>query len=349
MKIALDAMGGDHAPGALVEGALLAARHCGAELVLVGNQEILRQTLKDAGDTPIRIVHARDVVGDDESGPVAVRRKREASLSVAMRLLAEGSVDAVVSAGNSSAVVAAAKHFVGMVHGLRRPAMAAPVPMLDGRVLLVDAGAHAEANTIHLAQSAVLAHAYLKVMDGLDRPRIGLLNIGHEPLKGTKVVRRTYALLSRSPLQFIGNIEPLGLFAKRTDAAICDGYVGNVLLKTTEGLAEVFLGVLRPLAAEIGNEALSRAVERLERAYDFENVGGVPLLGVRKPVVVAHGRSGARAISNAILFAADLAEKAVFQRVAAELEKDSALGEIRRLGTMLMLENLKSRWGFIHK
>lgn len=349
MKIAVDAMGGDQAPGALVEGALIAASQCGAELVLVGNERNLRPMLSEAGEGSIRIVHARDVVADEEPGPVVVRKKRDASLSVAMRLLAEGRVDAVVSAGNSSAVVAAAKHFVGLVHGLRRPAMAAPVPMLEGRVLLVDAGAHAEANTIHLAQSAALAHAYLKVTDGLDRPRIGLLNIGQEPLKGIKVVRRAFTLLSRSPLNFVGNVEPTRLFARVTDAAICDGYVGNVLLKTTEGLAEVFLGVLKPFAAEIGSDGLRRAVACLEKAYDFENVGGAPLLGVKKPVVVAHGRSGRRAISNAIRLAADLAEKKVFARMADEIEKDAALAEIRRLGTVLMLENLKSRWGFTHK
>jgi phosphate acyltransferase len=353
MRIAVDAMGGDHAPEAPVQGSLLAMPQCSAELLLIGNEKQLPEILGHATDTSsIRIVHAPEAIGMGEAGPVAIRKKRGASLSVAMRLLAEGEVDAVVSAGNTAAIVATAKHLVGLIPGLRRPAMAVALPTPKGKVLLIDAGAQAEANTIHLAQSAALASLYLKVTQDLDRPRVGLLNIGQEPSKGIRVVQRAFALLERSRLHFIGNVEPQDLFADRADVALCDGFVGNLLLKMYEGLWETLLHFLETNVDDreqsVG-EGLRSLLQRFQGSYDYQNVGGAPLLGVQKTVVVAHGRSPAKAIANAILLASQLTRDRVYERLAAELEKDDMLVDLRHGNTTLMLEQLRSKWGFAQK
>jgi phosphate acyltransferase len=350
MRIAVDAMGGDHAPEAPVQGSLLAMPQCSAELLLVGNEKRLSEILDHSEEAPsIRIVHASEVIGMGEAWPVAIRKKRGASLSVAMRLLAEGEVDAVVSAGNSAAIVATARHLVGLIPGLRRPAMAVPLPTPAGKVLLIDAGAQAEANTIHLAQSAALANVYLKVTQNLDHPRVGLLNIGQEPSKGMRVIQRAFILLERSSLHFIGNVEPQDLFADRTDAAICDGFVGNLLLKMYEGLWQTFLQVLEANVDDHDQSTSDRLrpiLDRFQRSYDYQNVGGAPLLGVRKTVVVAHGRSQAKAMANAILLASHLVNARIYERLSTGLEKDGVLADLKHDNTALMLEQLrrKYRW-----
>ena len=351
MRIAVDAMGGDHAPEAPVLGSLRAVPQCPVELLLIGDEKQLREILGHTiEDSPIRIVHASEVIGMGEAGPAAIRKKRGASLSVAMRLLAEGEVEAVVSAGNSGAIVATAKHLVGLIPGLRRPAMAVPLPTPTGKVLLIDAGAQTEANTIHLAQSAALAHTYLKVTTDLNHPRVGLLNIGQEPVKGMKVIQRAFTLLERSPLNFIGNVEPQGLFSDRTDAVVCDGFVGNILLKMYEGLMETFLQSLQASLDEREQHEtggkFGEAFQRLRNRYDYRNVGGAPLLGVRRPVVVAHGCSREEAMGNAILLASRLVRQRVFERLAARLDKEGILDDLKHLNTALMLEQLRNKWGF---
>ena len=353
MRIAVDAMGGDHAPEALIEGALLAQPQCADDIILIGNEARLSNLLAlSDSSASLKVVHAPQVIGMGEAGPVAIRKKRDASLCVAMRLLAENEADAVVSAGNSSAIVAASKYLVGLNAGLRRPAMAVPLPTRSGRVVLLDAGAYAEANSIHLAQSAVLAHAFLKVTGGLSQPRIGLLNIGQEPLKGRKVVQRAFNLLERSRLHFVGNVEPNDIFAGRADAVICDGFVGNVLLKMYEGFSETLLRFLESQVETAGGEFrkdFAAIVDRFKRNYQYEYVGGAPLLGVRKVVVVAHGRSGATAIANAICYASRLSGEKVYERLSEELEREGTLAELRHQNALLMLEQLKSKWGFAHR
>ena len=350
MKIAVDAMGGDYAPQALVEGALLAKPQYPVELVLFGNETQLQEILaRSGGASSVQVVHSPETIGMGEAGPMAIRKKRDASLSMAMRFLAEDEVDAVVSAGNSSAIVATAKHFVGLFPGLRRSAMAVPIPIPAGKVLLLDAGAHAEASTVHLAQSAALAHVYLKVTCGLDRPRVGLLNLGQEPIKGTKVVQRAFSLLKRSSLNFVGNVEPHGLFAGEADAAVCDGFVGNVVLKMYEGFSETLMDLIETHMHE-KNEAVKEELrdvfQRFQRTFHYQSVGGAPLLGVSKTVVVAHGRSLGPAIANAIHLAVRMAEDGVSERMASELDKDSTLAELRHQNTRSMLENLRNKWGF---
>lgn len=349
MKIAIDAMGGDNAPKAVVEGALLAQSHCAANIVLVGNEEAIREALgsSSAGVAP-EVVHAPQELAMDESGPLAIRRKRDSSINVAMRMLAEGEVDAVVSAGNTSGIVASSRHYVGLFPGLRRPALAVSFPTRDGKPVMLDAGAHPQADAVHLAQSAVLAHIYLKVTMGISKPRIGLLNIGRESCKGTRAVQRAFALIKRSALNFIGNIEPNDLFADLTDAVICEGFVGNIVLKTYEGLSEGILGSLNRQVRESagrGDEPGS-ILESFQHRYNYQYVGGAPLLGVRKPVVVAHGRSEKTAISNAIRITYRMAEESICAKMTDELEQDSALADLKYANALLILDGLKKKWGF---
>ena len=354
MKIAVDAMGGDYAPEAVVEGVLLAEPQCPADLLLIGNQEQLQQVFEKLGtSSAVQVIHAPEVIGNGEAGSLAIRKKREASLSIAMRLLAEDAVDAVVSAGNSAAVVATAKHFVGLISGLRRPALAVPLPSSNGGALLLDAGAHAEASAIHLAQAAALAQAYLKATAGMDRARIGLINIGREPIKGPKVIQRTFALLERSRLHFIGNIEPQDLFDGHMDVAVCDGFMGNVVLKLCEGLSQYFMQSIEAEAdgreESDARRALPGTVSGLQKQYRYQDVGGAPLLGIRKTVVVAHGRSQGSAIANAIQRAFQLVDKKVYECMSDDLEKDSVLTELRNHNALLMLENIRLKWGFAQK
>ena len=350
MKIAVDAMGGDYGPEAIVKGSLQTKPQDLLDLVLVGDGNEIRGILERHGKpSAMEVIHAPDVIGMDEAGPVAIRRKRESSLGSAMRLLGDGQVDAVVSAGNTSAIVAAAKLFVGLNSGLRRPALAVPLPTPNGRVLLVDAGAHFEADTIHLAHSAALAHVYLEVAEGVKNPRVGLLNIGHEPQKGKKPVRRAFSLLSRSGLNFVGNVEPQDVFGNKTDAVVCDGFVGNVLLKMVEGLAESLLQFLEVQAAELapmdrGN--LQGLFHRFRDLYHYQSIGGAPLLGSRKVVVIAHGRSQAGAVANAIQLAAWLLEAGIYERMAEALDREQVLAELKHQYTLLMLDRLRSRWSF---
>jgi glycerol-3-phosphate acyltransferase PlsX len=349
MKIAVDAMGGDHAPEAVIKGSLLAMKWCDADLVLVGDELQIRRVLERLEYTgDIGVVNCQETIGMEEAGSVAIRKKANSSSSVAMRLLAQGEVAAVVSAGNSSAVVAAAKHFVGLVPGLRRPALIVPIPTHTGRVFLADAGAHVDAEAVNLAQSAALASCYLQVTECLDHPRVGLLNIGREPGKGTRVIQRAFTMLNRSSLHFAGNIEPQDLFSDSVDAAVCDGFTGNLVLKMVEGVSETLVRMLEEqLKAEKSEpcEKLRRSVRLFQGAHHYPDIGGAPLLGIGKTVVMAHGRSQPPAIANAIKMAHRLASGKIYERVADELETRGAMTEIRHLNGLHVLETLRSKWG----
>jgi len=230
--------------------------------------------------------------------------------------------------------------------------MVAPIPTPGGKVLLLDVGAHPEAHGIHLAQSAALAQAYLKVTEGAPKTRVGLVNLGQEPVKGPKVVQRAHALLRRSRLNFVGNIEPHGLFADQADAVVCDGFTGNILLKMIEGLSEALLQLLEAqLDSQDGGtrEKLSQTFSRFQRVHHYQNVGGAPLLGIQKPVVVAHGRSRGPAVAGAVALASRLVQDGIFPRIAEELERDGVLAELKHHNAVLMLESLKTKWGFSPK
>ncbi|KPJ63814.1 phosphate acyltransferase [candidate division KD3-62 bacterium DG_56] len=330
MAIAIDAMGGDHAPAEIVRGALAAARHLTGTLTLTGESERLREELRrlHASDSLIAVEHASQLVTMDESPGAAVRHKPDSSIAVAMRLVAEGRAEAVVTAGNSGAAMAEAVTKLGTASGTERPAIASIMPSLGGRVILLDVGANVDCKPRHLLDFARMGSVYAHRVLGIERPRVGLLSIGEEAAKGNDVTKAAYPLLAESGLNFVGNIEGRDAFAGAVDVAVCDGFVGNVGLKLGEGLADVFSHVLREelsrgLAARFGAWVARGALRRFGKRLDYAEYGGALLLGVRGICVIAHGRSNARAIAKAIRLAHESAAHGVVEGLEDSLASTS--------------------------
>lgn len=334
LHIALDAMGGDHAPRPEVEGALLAARELGVKVLLVGPPHRLRPALHDAGWTnePIDILPADEVVAMADDAVQAVRAKRGSSLRVGVEALKQGVAVGFVSAGNTGAVVAAAILCLGTLPGVARPALATPLPTLTGRpTLLLDIGANADCKPAMLDQFAVMGAAYAERVLGVVRPRVGLLSIGEESGKGNALTREAHALLRRHAphrtFAFIGNVEGKDLYAGVADVVVCDGFTGNVVLKTSEGLAAALLTMVQDACAAVTPPpaAVLAGLRQVRARFDDAEYGGAPLLGVPHPVVVAHGRSTGRAIYNAIRAARD----AYIQNVGCQIAADAAAAMIQ--------------------
>jgi len=311
LPVALDAMGGDYAPRETVAGALLAAKE-GVPIVLVGNEEKLRQELtKQGGDLPI--VHAAEVI-DMHAQATEVRRRRQASINVAMRLVKDGQAGAAVSMGHSGATMAAALFTLGRIPGFERPAILAEIPSAapSGRVHLIDAGANADVRPVHLAQFARLGAAYAERMSGITRPRIGLLSIGEESSKGNQLVLEAHPLLKQTGLNFIGNVEGRDILADVADVVVTDGFTGNVVLKLAEGEARILFGWIKEalsssLKAKLGALLVKDALKRLAARMDPAEYGAMPLLGVRGPAFIGHGASDRRAVKNALVRADKMA------------------------------------------
>jgi len=312
MRVAVDAMGGDFAPVEVVKGALLAARaDANLEIVLVGDQTLLEQELSTQGDVPpsISIRHASEVIEMKEHPASAIRRKRDSSLVVCGQMVKSGEVDATISAGNTGAAMAIATLNIGRIPGIDRPAIATTLPTLHGRTLLVDAGANVDCSPVNLLQFATLGSVYTSRVLGIAEPRVGLLNIGGEEGKGDELRRTTYDLLKQQPLNFIGNVEGKDVFEGTADVVVCDGFSGNVLLKTGEGVAELIVAILQNemgATPEIRESltAFQPVLYRLHKRIDYSETGGAPLLGVNGVSFIGHGRSKAKAIASGIAAAA---------------------------------------------
>jgi len=325
--IAVDAMGGDRAPGAAVEGAVLAAARTSIGILLVGPEAILDAELArydPAARASIRVVDAPDVVAMHESPLPALRRKRRSSIRVAVDAVAAGDAAAMFSAGHSGATVLAAHAAFGVVSGVDRPALAVTMPTLAGAAVLLDAGANLECRPDHLVQFATMGSAYAAASLSLERPRVGLLSIGEEAEKGNDLIRETHARLRKADLNFIGNIEARELFTGRADVIVCDGFTGNVALKVGEGLVEALTEMLREelggaLVSQIGALLSRRAFERFRQRVDYAEYGAGLLLGVRGLTLVGHGRSSARAVESGIAMAVRLVEGRVVERVTEAL------------------------------
>lgn len=308
MRLALDAMGGDFAPAAPAEGAVLFAReHPDVHVLLVGEEARLAPLLPRAPLPNLSVRHASEVVGMDEHAGASVRRKRDSSLRVCLDLVKSGEAQGAVSAGHSGAVMAGALLVLGRVPGVERPAIATLLPALQGgRCLLLDAGANVECHPSHLAQFAVLGEAYVRRVLGVPRPRVALLANGEEPSKGTPLTRTAASLLRQSPLDFRGYVEGKDLFSGLVDVVVTDGFTGNLVLKTAEGTAHAVAGLLRGavqksgLPEKLGALLLKPTLAGLRRVVDYAEVGGAPLLGVGGVAVVAHGRSNPKAVKNAL-------------------------------------------------
>lgn len=341
MRVAIDAMGGDNAPEATVAGAVLAARELGARVWLVGHQDVLRARLERhaAEHLPIVLHHAPDVIGMDEPPVAAVRRKPRCSLRATLDLLRDGTVDAVVSAGNSGAVLAGALFTVGPLPGVDRPAIAVPVPAVHGHVILVDAGASVEADTVHLVQFAVMGETYARALGGSARPRVALLSNGQEPGKGTETTRAASRVLRTLSMNFIGYIEGRDLSQDVADVVVCDGFVGNAVLKAVEGFGMTASRLLRDAfgstwRGRLGYVLARGALTQFRQRLDYAEYGGAPLLGVDGVAIIAHGSSGPVAIRNAIRVAHDSARLGVNGKIVDALRAlppaETAAGERRR-------------------
>jgi glycerol-3-phosphate acyltransferase PlsX len=322
MKIAVDAMGGDHAPGVNVDGALAAAREFGVSTILVGATGKIAPLLEgqDTGSATIEIVEAPEVIGMHEAAVAAVLKKRFSSIRVAAGLVREGRADGLVSAGHTGAAMVSAKMVIGMIEGVDRPALAAIIPTVSGFCLLLDVGANPESKNNNFREFAVMGHLYAQLLFGMSAPRIGLMSIGEEDTKGTDLTKEAFKVLKETGLNFIGNVEGNDVFNGRCDVIVTDGFTGNVLLKASESLAEMIQKSLREeiqksMKASIGFLLSKSAFRSFKTRIDYSEYGGAPLLGVKKCCIVGHGRSSAKAIKNAIRLAAEFSKKRLAERI----------------------------------
>ena len=333
VTIAVDAMGGDHAPKAEVDGSIRAARSLGVKIILVGKQDILRKELaqhEGIDGLPIEIQHASEQVTMEDTAAKAMRSKRDSSIRVASRLVRDGVAQGFVSAGNTGAVMATAKTVQGMLPGVDRPALASAFPTLKGTpVVVVDVGANVDCSARMLAQFAVMGDIYSRVAFRTHKPRVGLLSIGEEEHKGNELTRTATPLLKMLPINFIGNVEGSDIFAGETDVIVCDGFIGNVALKVSEGLVEMIYSMLREsleatITRKIGYVLSRTAFQDFKKRVDYSEHGGAPLLGVKGVCIITHGRSNANAIKNSIRVAAELTSGKINERIEAELRHSHA-------------------------
>jgi glycerol-3-phosphate acyltransferase PlsX len=330
VTIAVDAMGGDHCPKPEVEGAILAAESLNVKVILVGKKDILARELdRHAGwkRLPIEIHHATEVVTMEDSAAKAVRAKKDSSIRVAARLVRESIAQGVVSAGNTGAVMATAKMVQGMVPGVDRPALASAFPTLNGKpAVMIDVGANVDSNAKMLAQFAVMGEIYSRVIFRTDNPRVGILSIGEEEHKGNQLTHDATQLLKTLNLNFIGNVEGRDVYTGTVDVIVCDGFVGNVALKVSEGLVEVIREMLREsmrksMTRQVGALLAKGAFQDFKKRVDYTEYGGAPLLGLKGVCVICHGRSNAKAIMNAIRVASDFASEHINEQIASELAR----------------------------
>ena len=327
ITIAVDAMGGDHAPRPEVEGALEAARSFGVRILLVGQPAAIRRELArhPHRGLPVEVVPAAEVITMQDSPMQAFRRKKDSSVHVAARLVRDGHAEGLVSAGNTGAVMAVTRFTLGTLGGVDRVALAAPFPTLKGGVsVLLDVGANVDSKVEHLEQFAVMGEIYYRAIFGTRRPRVGLLSIGEEEMKGNELTREAHPRFKRLPLHFVGNVEGREVFAGNVDVIVCDGFIGNIALKISEGVGQLIVTMLKgalnsTLAAQVGSLIARRAFQDFKKKIDYAEYGGAPLLGVRGVTVIGHGRSDANAIKNAVRVAAELARSKINEKIEQEL------------------------------
>lgn len=338
MKVAVDAMGGDYAPDEIVLGAIQAAREYineGIEIVLVGDQVQITQALDRQGnwkDLNITVHHASEVIDMHESPGAAVRKKKDASVVVATGLVKQGICDVVICAGSTGAAVAAALFGLGRIKGIERPAIATPMPNLTGTTVLLDSGANVDSKPKHLVQNAIMGSIYAEYVLNIPRPRVGLLNIGEEESKGNEQVLSTYPLLKQlNTVNFIGNVEGRDIPKGTVDVVVCDGFVGNIVLKLGEGLASAILQLVKDSIKASGfwtkmaSMFVLPALKSLKKKLDYAEYGGAPLLGVNGGFIICHGSSRAKAIKNAIRVAKEFTEQEVVAHIRETIANEGVL------------------------
>ena len=327
MRIALDALGGDFGAKPNVLGAIKASAQFGYEIILVGDSAVIEQELQAAGSydkSKISIIHAPDIVDMSAHPARECRDKKDASIVVCARLVKEGKADAMISAGNSGAAMVAALFGIGRIKGIDRPAIASPMPTKNGAALLLDAGANTDCKAINLLQFAVMGSIYSNIAYGVEKPVVGLLSIGEEEGKGNFLIKETTKHIKNLGLNYFGNIEGRDVHQGEIDVIVCDGFVGNIVLKLSEGLAKAMFAMIkkevkkRPLAV-LGAMLSKPAFRGVKHATDPEQYGGAPLLGVDGPVIICHGKSGETAIYNAIKVAAKLVDSKAIEIMRAKI------------------------------
>lgn len=329
MRVVIDAFGGDNAPLEIVKGASLASVEYGCEITLCGNESeinrvISENDLKFFGE--LKIVHTEDVISMHDDPTSLLKTHKESSMALAFKELSEDRADAFVSAGSTGAVVVGGTLIVKRIKGIKRPALGGMIPSPKGRYMLMDMGANAECRPEMLEQFGIMASAYLKGVEGIKNPKIGLLNIGTEDTKGTELQKEAYELLKNAPINFVGNIESREMPKGECDAVITDGFTGNIALKLIEGTASTLFKLIKQvLYKNIFNKLAALVIKKglysLKSMMDSTEVGGAPLLGVRKPVIKAHGNSDAKALKNAIRQAITFTETKVIDAIAENLDQ----------------------------
>ncbi len=323
VNIALDAMGGDHAPYEAVLGATLAVKEFPITVTLVGQQDKIRKTLQKLGEKEsdrLKIHHASEVVDMAESPSQAFRKKKDSSINVGIRMVKDGNADGFVSAGNTGAIMAASILLLGKIPNIDRPAITAILPSLKENLVMLDMGSNMDSKPHHLEQFALMGHYYSNLVMGVQNPRVGLLNIGEEEDKGDELSKASYELLTKLPINFIGNIEGKVLHNGVADVVVCDGFVGNTVLKFGQGIIEVFFKFFKQafkssLIAKIGTFFLYPTLKKFKRSFDYEEFGGAPLLGVNGITVIAHGKSHGKAIKNTIRNAVQAHEAQMIDKI----------------------------------
>jgi glycerol-3-phosphate acyltransferase PlsX len=338
MRIALDAMGGDYAPAVNIEGAVETVNESeDIDIILVGDETSIGKELEHKRYSRDRIFirHASQVVGMHESTSPAIRKKRDSSIRKGLELVRDGEADAFVSAGHSGAVMGTALLLLGTAPGIDRPAIAAIMPTLKAPFVIIDAGANLHCKPENLYQFGLMGSTYCRVILGRPEPRVAILSIGEEDSKGNELTKETFKLLKEIDINFIGNIEGKDIFTGNADVIVCDGFTGNIVLKTSEGLADAIIKMLKReiidiSTGRIGYLLMKPALRNFKKKTDYDEYGGAPLLGINGTCIISHGRSTAKAIRNAIKVAADFAQKKVYRTISSDIEKYHKGGPIAK-------------------
>jgi len=334
IRIAIDAMGGDHAPGSIIEGAVLAQKTSGnkVELILLGDSDIINSELGKLGaaSLPLRVVHCDDVIGMAEEAAESVRRKPNSSIVMGLELQKNKEADAFISAGNTGAVMAASLITLGRLKGVNRPAIVSLFPTEKGTSIILDVGANSDCKALNLYQFALMGVSYFSLIFNKENPSVGLLSIGEEKSKGNEVTIESHKLISASELNFVGNLEGRDILKGKADVIVCDGFVGNVILKFAESI-DSYLGELfkkrirKSLFARIGALLMSRAFKDLKKNLDYAEYGGAPLLGISGVSLICHGGSSPKAIKNAVRVARSIVENNLNARIETRIALNGAM------------------------
>jgi glycerol-3-phosphate acyltransferase PlsX len=330
MRVVLDAMGGDHAPSVNVEGAVETVNECeDVNVILVGDESLIQKELRNKRyqANRISIVHSTQVVEMQESPIVAIRKKKDSSIRVGIGLVKAGRADAFVSAGHSGVVMGTSLLILGTAKVVDRPAIATLMPTLKDTFVMLDVGATVDCNPQNLLQFALMGSTYCRLLLGRPDPKVALLSIGEEDIKGNEVTKEAFKLIKKSQLNFIGNIEGKDIFSGMADVVVCDGFIGNIALKISEGLAETILKMLKReissvSTGRIGYLMMKPAIKNFKKKTDYDEYGGAPLLGINGTSIISHGRSSSKAIKNALRVAADFAAKRVYEAISIDIEND---------------------------